>query len=628
MKVKYRLALIGILPSILAVMVGTVLALSARRIQRLERAHVLASDTAQGVYALSLRTADYLIRPEQGARNEWLAHVAGIRNLLDRAEQAAVPEDLRHELLALRTHTAGILSLFGEFSAIAETQGRIRIDDPYPTRHDRLANELVTRVRLTAETAHSLQAGIHAAVYASQDQAHALVMALLLTMSFAVAAITFLTGHRIARSIRILHHGADVIGMGNLDHKIELGSGDEIGALARAFTTMAARLNKSHKELEDAVLRLEALDRARSDFISNVSHELRTPLTSMGYEIGNLLDGVVEPLRPRVRAYLVMLNDDCRRLSATVEDILDLSRIEAHTMHLNHVRIPLARLVRRAAAALRVQADSRGLELDVSHALPAAFVDGDPAKLERVLFNLVGNALKFTPEGGRIELSLHADPGTPGFVLVNVTDSGPGIPPEHIGKVTQKFYRVGEHVAGTGLGLPIAKEIVERHGGTLSLASPPPGRTRGTTATVRLPIVEAPLIFIAESDYTVRRAVESQMLLHGYRVMADTMSPGIADAIRRHRPDMVIVTITDPGGAGEELILAMKADPSLRRTPVFAVADGPIAPGRKGIFDGFGIASFPRLWWIAGTVIDRIENLFIGAAPAGPRSPEGRQTET
>ena len=253
-------------------------------------------------------------------------------------------------------------------------------------------------------------------------------------------------------------------------NKIDL---DEEGQLCFLVRDISAR-KKAQEDLEEAVARLEAHDRAKSQFVSNVSHELRTPLTSMIYAVANMLRGVVGPLPDRVRQYLEMLDGDCKRLLATVNDILDLRKIEAKSLPLNRVSISLPWLVSQSVESLRVQAEQKGLTLTVSETKGCWFVHGDPQKLERVILNIVGNAIKFTPQRGHLHVTVGEDAQQPGHVLISVQDDGIGIPADAIDKVTLRHFTVGVQPTGSGLGLSISKEIVDMHGGSLRIKSPPP----------------------------------------------------------------------------------------------------------------------------------------------------------
>ena len=168
-------------------------------------------------------------------------------------------------------------------------------------------------------------------------------------------------------------------------------------------------LQESNAQLQNANERLLAHDRARTEFVSNVSHELKTPLASMSYAIDNLLKGIVGSLPERAITYLEMLKEDAQRLGHTVGDILDLSRIESNRLELDRVRIPLTRLVHRTVASLQIQATEAGLNLNISTNGSKGFAECDPQKIERVILNVIRNAIKFTPSEGSVDVTLGTD---------------------------------------------------------------------------------------------------------------------------------------------------------------------------------------------------------------------------
>jgi len=246
-------------------------------------------------------------------------------------------------------------------------------------------------------------------------------------------------------------------------------------------------------DLRGAIRTLEKHNMEKTAFVSNVSHELRTPLTSIAYATDNLLDGVFGEVSDKIRDYLTMMQQDCRRLTGTVQDILDLSRLEAHRLSLRRRKVPLAWMVRRSGEAIRILCEKKSQALEVDVPPACGFALCDQRRLERALGNVLQNAVKFTPENGRI--SLVATP-VDGYVQISVTDTGVGIPAEHLPRVMDRYYRVGERVVGTGLGLSLCKEIVELHGGEVTIESPPPGQEQGTRVTLRLPIQDAPSIAV------------------------------------------------------------------------------------------------------------------------------------
>ena len=229
-----------------------------------------------------------------------------------------------------------------------------------------------------------------------------------------------------------------------------------------------AELEATYRELADSHARLRELDRLKSDFLGNVSHELRTPLAAVKGYVDNLLDGVAGPLTDKPRHYLSRVLDNAERLSRMVSDLLDLTRIEAGKIELLSQALPLADVVCDAIEGLRHVAAARGVRVTVDLD-PCPLVWADPDKVHQVIANLLANAIKFSPPGAEVVVTACPDAG--GLVRLAVEDAGPGVPAAERERVFDKFYQVGriegERLPGTGLGLTIARHLVELHGGRL-----------------------------------------------------------------------------------------------------------------------------------------------------------------
>lgn len=353
---------------------------------------------------------------------------------------------------------------------------------------------------------------------------------------------------------------------------------------------------KAQQALEEAVARLEAHDRAQSQFVTNVSHELRTPLTSMIYAVNNLLRGVCGPLSDRVRRYLEMLDGDARRLLSTVNDILDLRKIESQSLPLHRAPISLLWLVRESLDGIRLQAEHKKHTLRLLDDHRNLFVLVDPPKLERVFLNVIGNAVKFTPPGGEIVIRLEPDPQSPNAACVEVVDNGIGIPPAALDKVTQRFFTVGPQATGTGLGLAIAKEIVELHGGTLRLKSPPPGRERGTAVRVTLPLTEGARVLVFGAEAELRDLMMRQLGQNGFRVVCQE---GLADAMAlacAGRVDAALVDLDGSRAAASALMFGLSQHEATLRLPLVAIAGEALSPAQEELLGSLGVSLLQKPW--------------------------------
>ncbi len=370
---------------------------------------------------------------------------------------------------------------------------------------------------------------------------------------------------------------------------------------------------RAQEALEEAVERLENHDRSRSQFVSNVSHELRTPLTSMMYAVNNMLKGVVGELPDAVKKYLEMMDADCKRLLGTVNDILDLRKIETKTLTLIRSRVPFVRLVRRGVETLALQADQKAVKIELHSCDRTWFLDCDVNKMERVLLNVIGNAVKFTPENGRIDVFVGEDPAIEGNLLLKVEDTGIGIPPEALEKVCERYFTVGEQAAGSGLGLAISSEIVNMHEGSMSIASPATGRDSGTGVYISMPSVAAPSVLVVDDEPEVLKVLGMQIKAQGYQVFCASSGEEALEIMSANSPDLLVLDFVLPGMQGTDVILQLKGNKSTARIPIIVITGAEVDRGRAQILNSFSIPALAKPWKET-ELLDRIEGAFLGGA--------------
>ena len=229
----------------------------------------------------------------------------------------------------------------------------------------------------------------------------------------------------------------------------------------------------------------QRLEEMRKEFVANVSHELRTPLTSIKSYSETLLDGAVDD-RETAEQFLAVINTEADRMTRLIRDLLQLSRLDNQQTQWNFEKMSLVELIKNTVERMKIEVDSRrqNIECFVVNEVPE--IEGDYGRLEQVAFNIIGNAVKYTPEGGNITVYVGR---MRNGVYFKVADTGIGIPEEDIDRIFERFYRVDKarsrEMGGTGLGLSIAKEIVEAHNGTIDIKSK---AGVGTEVTVRLPV--------------------------------------------------------------------------------------------------------------------------------------------
>jgi len=301
----------------------------------------------------------------------------------------------------------------------------------------------------------------------------ALTLAALAAFVVAVLVSVFVSKQVVA-PVREMMAASQSIAEGHYSERIRLignpskGELDELAQLALSFNQMAARL--------------EQTETMRRQLIGDVTHELQTPLTAIKGSMEGLIDGVL----PVEDATYQQIYREADRLQKLVDDLQELSRVEAGAYELNHHQLSVSELVMATVARLGRQFEEKGVTLDTDVSTELPFITGDKDRLGQVLLNLVGNALQYTPPGGRVQISARQQGNE---VHVAVSDTGMGISPEHLPHLFTRFYRVDRSRSraggGSGIGLTITKHLVEAHGGRIRAESPGPGK--GSTFTFTLP---------------------------------------------------------------------------------------------------------------------------------------------
>ena len=291
-------------------------------------------------------------------------------------------------------------------------------------------------------------------------------------------AISLFISRALLSPIRGMTRAAEAMADGNFSSKISVESEDEIGVLSRTFNDMAAQIESMLEELKES-------EKLRREFVANVSHELRTPLTSIRTYAETLYDSP-EIAKETESDFLQVIVNESDRMTKIVRDLLELSRFDAGNTELVFEEFSIEQALRNVCVAVALEASRRGQEfkLEIEEKLP--MIKGDKARIEQVLMNVIINALNYTPDEGKISVLANADKTC---VSIMIVDTGVGIPEEDLPRVFDRFYRVDKarsrESGGTGLGLPIAKEIVTMHGGDIQISSAPGS---GTTVTITLPL--------------------------------------------------------------------------------------------------------------------------------------------
>jgi len=295
-----------------------------------------------------------------------------------------------------------------------------------------------------------------------------LVVAALAAFLAAVAVSVF-TARRIVGPLQAMMKASQRIAAGDYRQRVQVLGQDELGALARAFNRMAETLERTEQR--------------RMELIGDVAHELRTPLSS----IKGIMEGLVDGVLTAEPATFLLVQREVARLQRLIHDLEELSRAEAGQVPLAPRAVAPADLVRAAADRLRPQFEDKSVSLHVDLPTDPPQIWADPSRIIQVLLNPLGNALQYTPSGGQVTVRSWRDDQE---VVVAVQDTGIGIPAEHLPHVFERFYRVDKSRSrpggGSGIGLTIARHLVEAHGGRIWATSPGPGQ--GSAFSFTLPI--------------------------------------------------------------------------------------------------------------------------------------------
>jgi signal transduction histidine kinase/DNA-binding response OmpR family regulator len=402
---------------------------------------------------------------------------------------------------------------------------------------------------------------------------------------------------RLQRGLRILKIGADTLGAGKLDYRIPVQSNDELGDLAAAFNDMGEGLRSAQAELRQRQRELEVLtdeaqsaNRAKSQFLANMSHELRTPMNAIiGYS--EMLTDEAEDLGlQHFIPDLKKIRTAGKQLLALINDILDLSKIEAGKVELHYEEFDVREMINDVATISEPLAAKNSNTLVINVADGAMY--SDLTRVRQILFNLLSNACKFT-QSGTVELAVTSESLSGGDCMkFQVKDFGIGMTPEQVGRVFEAFAQADSSTTrkygGTGLGLAITKKFCEMMNGTIDVESE---LGKGTTFTVRLPKragkesdlspVAASVALLPESvresighvlviddDPVIQDLMKSFLTRQGYTVtVADSGPAGLLRA-RELKPDVITLDIAMPEMDGWSVLSALKNDPDLGEIPV------------------------------------------------------------
>jgi len=347
-------------------------------------------------------------------------------------------------------------------------------------------------------------------------------------------------------------------------------------------------VREAHDELRRANAGLAQASRFKDEFLANMSHELRTPLNAILGLSEALLEQTSGTLTPRQIKSITTISTSGTHLLALINDILDLSKIEAGRLELNLDTVNVPEFCESCLVFVRTQAMKKYIGIAFEHDACVAKLTADPKRLKQILVNLLTNAVKFTPEGGRIGLTVTASEGEDA-VRFAVWDTGIGITPPDQQKLFQAFTQIDSGLSrsqeGTGLGLALVAKLVELHGGSVALESEP---GKGSRFIVTLPRAAAPARAAPPTDATDRRSCRRALVIEddptsgallvnyltelGLESVLHLRGEKSVEAVLRERPDVILLDILMPDESGWVVLTRLKEHPQTRDIPVVVVS--------------------------------------------------------
>jgi len=353
---------------------------------------------------------------------------------------------------------------------------------------------------------------------------------------------------------------------------------------------MEEELIRSRRIAEDAM-------RAKDEFLAVASHELRTPLTAMLGWLHLLKESDNDPAL--LGEALEVIDRNARMQAQLVSDILDISRIATGKLHLNTEKVNAAAILKDAVAVIRPAVEAKHIEIDEKIDIGVGTIAGDPSRLQQIFWNVLSNAVKFTPKSGKIEVRLRRVNSSVG---ITITDNGDGIPEDFLPYVFDRFRQADQaksrHHGGLGLGLSIVKELVELHGGTIKATSDGPGK--GAAFELRFPILSIDLdlptgsgslakapdaspqttpnvrldgvsILLVDDSKDSLQVISKILEQYGAQVTTASSAAAALGSMELQRPSILVSDIEMPGRDGLWLIEQLRAHPKLRDLPAIAL---------------------------------------------------------
>lgn len=516
MRISTRIRLSAVFAVVIAAIAGVVLLAGLRSVDAALTRGAQATEALTSVFELSMLTTDYLANHEPRAQSQWHDQYVSLETLLSETEVSADDEVV---MARLKENLVVSHETFMEIYTTHERSDAAQTDQAVAREYE---------LRLTSRLLVVMQSMVTDVVlleqHAVEDARSAQQITILVVVVVSAAGVLTMvliglsTNRTIVVPLETLRQSAARVGRGNLDVRSGIESTDEVGEFAMAFDNMVHSLQQSYVMLENENTErrraerelseyrdhleqtvqdrtselmmvnedLQRATRAKDDFLASMSHELRTPLNSVIGFTDLMLKGRTGELNEEQRRQIGMVNDAGQQLLSLVNEVLELSRIDAGVLSIVDAPFDPAEAVGRLVEMMAPVASGKGLDLrwSAGQDVPQR-ITSDRGRLDQILLNLIGNAIKFTPEGS-VEVTVRAE--GPDRVVFSVEDSGIGIAAEDFDAIFEHFHQVrtgptGE--AGAGLGLSISRRLAAALGGTLTVTSEV---GVGSTFTLVLPV--------------------------------------------------------------------------------------------------------------------------------------------